>query len=297
MHPHVPGDGRECVATLASAVKVRAEDGRRVVGCDIHGFIADLPQGRSTRSFTSDDASGSTSQAAAIVEAIEAGATALLLDEDTSATNFMLRDARMQALVSREREPITPFVDRVRELYEGQGVSTVLVMGGCGDYFDVADQVIEMAEYVPRDVTDAARRIASGAGPRRASDARAPLQASRPRVPVASSLDASKGRRDVKIAVRGTHQLGFGVHDVDLRALEQLVDPSQTRAIGHALAYAADRLMAPGVAIPQLLDAMEALFDEEGLEALTRRANLARPRRFELAAALSRLRTLRVEDA
>ncbi|MDJ0785720.1 MAG: ABC-ATPase domain-containing protein [Myxococcota bacterium] len=295
IHPHVPGDGREQVATLGSAVKVRAEDGRRVVGCDIHGFIADLPGGRSTRSFDSDDASGSTSQAAGIVEAIEAGASALLIDEDTSATNFMVRDARMQALVARDREPITPFVDRVRELWEGQGVSTVLVMGGSGDYFDVADTVIEMAEYVPRDVTRAAREIASRTATNRESDARRPLRPSIPRVPVAASVDPSKGRRDVHVEVRGLFELGFGTERVDLRALEQLVDPSQTRAIGHALAFAARRIMEPGRDVPEVLDALDALLDEDGLDALGARGDLARPRRFEIAAALSRLRSLRVE--
>ena len=164
VHPHVPGDGRERVATRSSAVKIRAEDGRGVTGCDISAFISDLPGGLGaaarTTDFHSDDASGSTSQAANIVEAFEAGSRLLLLDEDTSATNFMVRDARMQALVAPEREPITPFVDRVRELYDALGVSTVLVMGGSGDYFEVADTVIEMHAYRPRDVTAEAKRVA-----------------------------------------------------------------------------------------------------------------------------------------
>jgi predicted ABC-class ATPase len=293
VHPHVPGDGRELVATLPEAVKIRAEDGRRVVGCDIHGFIDDLPGSRSTRHFTSDDASGSTSQAANIIEAIEIGSDLLLLDEDTSATNFMVRDARMQALVHREHEPITPFVDRVRELHEAWNVSTVLVMGGCGDYFEAADTVIEMRSYVPRDVTQEARRIAAEQGASRRSESRAPLAAARPRTPEADSIDASRGRRDVKIDVRGMDGLGFGTQTIDLRAVEQLVDPSQVRAIGYAL-HAARRFMAPERALPEVLDALEAWLDAEGLEALDARSNLARPRRFEIAAALNRLRTLRV---
>ena len=160
VYPHVPGDGRELVVTDPRAVKVRAEDGRRVEGVDISPFIADLPGGRATTSFRSDDASGSTSQAASIVEALEVGARVLLLDEDSSATNFLIRDARMQELVAREHEPITPFVDRVRELHERLGVSTVQVMGGSGDYLDVADTVLLMKDFLPEDASEAARAIA-----------------------------------------------------------------------------------------------------------------------------------------
>ena len=293
--PHVPGDGRERVATLADAVKVRAEDGRRVVGCDIHAFIGELPGGRSTTGFTSDDASGSTSQAASIVEALEAGSNLLLLDEDTSATNFMIRDARMQALVAPDHEPITPFIDRARELHETLGVSTVLVMGGSGDYFDIADTVIEMRAYAPHDATEAARRIASEHPTRRRREVRAPLVPAPPRVPRKGSLDPSRGRRDVKIAVRDTDLLGFGRETIDLRAVEPLIEPSQTRAIGYAL-VAARRFMDEGRTFPEILDALDAWIDDHGVGALDPAANLARPRRYEIAAALSRLRSLDVVE-
>ena len=109
VYPHIPSDGRELVVTSPDAVKIRAEDGRRVEQVDISGFIRHLPKGGSTKTFSTDDASGSTSQAASILEALEMGARVLLLDEDTSATNFMVRDARMQALVKKGHEPITPF--------------------------------------------------------------------------------------------------------------------------------------------------------------------------------------------
>ena len=296
VHPHIAGDGRERVATARSATKIRAEDGRRVVGTDISGFVAELPGGRSTRAFESDDASGSTSQAANIAEALEAGARVLLLDEDTSATNFMVRDARMQALVHPDAEPITPFVDRVRELWEHHGVSTVLVMGGSGDYFDVADTVIEMRAFVPHDVTGEARRIAQERPTGRRNEARTHKLALPSRVPLAASLDPAKGRRDVKIEVRGTHELGFGATRVDLRAVEQLIDPSQVRALGWAWAFAARHLMGPGVTLGQVLDALEECFDTDGLEHVAPAGtDLARPRRHELAAALNRLRTLRLE--
>src|SRR5699024_4096472 len=147
----------------------RAEDGRCVAGVDISPFISGLPSGTDTRSFSTTNASGSTSQAASLVEAVDAGASALLIDEDTSATNFMIRDERMRRLIPAEREPITPFVDRIRPLHTERGVSTVLVAGGSGAFFDVADQVIALDEYVVRDVTARAHELA-GAAARDAGD-------------------------------------------------------------------------------------------------------------------------------
>ena len=303
VHPHVPDDGRELVVTESGAVKIRAEDGRRVEACDISSFIDDLPQGRSTERFASDDASGSTSQAANIVEALELGATTLLLDEDTSATNFMVRDARMQSLVHRDHEPITPFVDRVRELHQRLGISTVLVMGGCGDYFDVADTVIEMREYLPIDVTAKAKSVAASQPTRRQVEVRRPLAAVAGRVPIAKSLDPSRGRREVKIDAKGIDLLFFGSERIDLRGLEQLVDLSQTRAVGYAIELARERFMREGSTLAQVMDAVERTLDEEGLEVLDpfRRGerhpgNFARPRRFEIGATLNRLRTLRIDS-
>ncbi len=296
VRPHPPGDGRELVASLPGAVKIRAEDGRSVVGCDIHGFIDGLPGGRSTHAFSSADASGSTSQAAAIVEALEAGARLLLIDEDSSATNFMVRDARMQALVAGEREPITPFVDRVRELYERFGVSTVLVMGGSGDYFDAADTVIEMREYRAFDVGKAARRIAEAMPGKRKRETRAPLAAAAPRAPAPESIDPGYGKRARRIEARGLNEVVFGAQVIDLRGVEQLVEPAEVRAVGYALATAR-RFMGQGRSVADVLDALEALLDEDGLDALDKAAGLARPRRFEISAALMRLRTLRFANA
>ncbi len=231
VYPHVPGDGREYIVTARDAVKIRTEDGRRVENVDISGFITNLPFGRNTQSFRSEDASGSTSQAANIVEALEIGATLLLLDEDTSATNFMVRDARMQALVHRESEPITPFLERVRELRERLGVSTVLVMGGCGDYFDEADHVIMMSEYQPADMTVESRQIAARQPTQRKAERIGEFPAAHRRVPRANSFNASRGRRDVKIDVHDLSRIQFGRESIDLRALEQLVDPSQTSGV------------------------------------------------------------------
>jgi len=304
VYPHVPEDGREWVVTDPGALKVRAEDGRRVERVDIGAFIGDLPGGRSTRAFRSDDASGSTSQAASIVEGLEAGATALLLDEDTCATNFMVRDARMQELVAKRDEPITPFVDRVRELYERLGISTVLVMGGSGDYFEAADTVVAMRAYEPEVVTERAREIARRHATGRRREAPAPMEPPTPRTPDPGSLDASRGRREVKIDAKTLWEVGFGRERVDLRGVDQLVDRSQTRAVGQALYALRERFA--GRPLPEALDGLESLLDAEGVDVLDpfRRGegdgrhpgNLARPRRLEVAAALNRLRSLRVQS-
>jgi predicted ABC-class ATPase len=284
-------------------VKIRAEDGRRVERVGIGAFIQDLPEGRSTAAFSSEDASGSTSQASNIVEALEAGAGGLLLDEDTSATNFMLRDARMQALVSREDEPITPFVERVRELYDTLGVSTVLVMGGCGDYFDVADCVIMLRAFRPSDVTEAARAVAADRPTGRRVETASELAGITQRIPLPGSFDASRGRRQVKIDARGVDHIRFGEEDIDLRSVEQLVDPSQTRAVGHAIHLAARRFVDGEATLREVIDRLEEFFDREGLDALDpfyrperHPGNFARPRRFEIAAAINRLRSLRTKQ-
>jgi len=301
VYPHVPGDGREWVVSERSLAKIRAEDGRRVEQVDISAFVSDLPQGRSTTRFSSDDASGSTSQAANIVEAIEAGASGLLLDEDTSATNFMVRDARMQALVAKEHEPITPFLERVRELHDRFDVSTVLVMGGCGDYFEVADTVIAMREFRAEEATSEARSIAAASPTGRHVEAAAPFAAITERVPERSSFDPSRGRREVKIDAKARDLVLFGTETIDLRCVEQLVDRSQARAVGHALHLAATRFMDGKATLREVVHRIERLFDAEGLDALDphRRAghhpgNFARPRPLEVAAAINRLRTLRM---
>jgi predicted ABC-class ATPase len=303
VYPHVPGDGREYVVTSRDAVKIRAEDGRRVEKVDISPFISDLPYGRSTTAFSTDDASGSTSQAANIVEALEVGAKVLLLDEDTSATNFMIRDARMQSLVAKAHEPITPFVDRVRELYERLGVSTVLVMGGSGDYFDVADTVIMMRDYLPLDVTADAKRIAQSLVTQRKIETPQPLQSVACRSPLPSSFDPSRGRREVKIDAKAVDLILFGSDPIDLRFVEQLVDFSQTRAIGYAIHHAVENFMDGKARLRDVVDALEKLFNERDLDALApfRRndehpGNFARPRRYEIAAAINRLRTVRMRQ-
>lgn len=303
VYPHVPGDGREYVVTGRDAVKIRAEDGRRIEHVDISPFIATLPYGGTTTAFSTDNASGSTSQAANIVEALEVGASGLLLDEDTSATNFMVRDARMQALVRKQDEPITPFVDRVRELYDRQGISTVLVMGGCGDYFDTADTVILLRDFLPVDVTADAKRIAREADTHRQVETAAPMAVPAARIPLAQSLDPSRGRRAVKIDAKAVDLLVFGSDSIDLSGVEQLVDLSQTRAVGYAIHHVTESFVNGKTTLREAVEEMDRVFDRHAIDLLNpfsrdgeHPGNFARPRKHEIAAAINRLRSVQMSQ-
>lgn len=297
VYAHIPGDGRELVVTRSDAVKIRAEDGRRVEKVNISPFISNLPFGIDTNAFSTDNASGSTSQAANIVEALEAGSRLLLIDEDTSATNFMIRDEMMRQLITRDREPITPFIDQVRNLFREHGVSTVLVMGGSGDYFAAADTVIAMDSYRPEVVTRQAQELAAG---RRQPDAAAGFGPLTARAPLARGIDPYRGSR-LKVSARGLDSLVFGKQDVDLSFVEQLVDPSQTRAIGALLLRGRQRGHFNGETVTAAaLDHLFADIEQEGLDILAGEkdfagahpGDFARPRPHEVAAALNRLRNL-----
>ena len=300
VYDHLPGDGRERCVSAEELVSVRAEDGRAVRGVCLTPFIGALPLGRDTSFFDSDDASGSTSQAAAIVEALEAGATGLLIDEDTAATNFMIRDARMRRLVPGEHEPITPFIDRVRQLWEERGVSSVLVVGGAGDYLDVADSVIRMDAYQPRDVTARAREVAA-AQPLGDAAPRAPgaWPTGAPRVPLPESLDPRRGRRPERVRAVKTRAIEFGHEEIDVSLLYQLVDAAQCRMIGDLLLRLTRGLCDGRRDLPRILAALDADLHAHGLDSLAQAGfgDRARPRRFEVAAALNRLRSLRVARA
>ncbi len=297
-YDHIEGDGREHAVTVPSAVKVRAEDGRAITSVDISNFITDLPRGEDTAHFSTANASGSTSQAAAIAEALEVGATALLVDEDTSATNFMIRDARMQALIADTDEPITPFIDRARQLYAELGVSTVLVVGGAGDYFDVADTVIGMRRYLPEDLTAAARDV----GARFRTDRRhegGPWTPIRERRLEPASIDARKGRKSVSIKVQAPTRVLFGTEELDLGALEQIVEEGQVRAIGQAMVHAANRWLDGRRTLRAALESLMKDVREGGLAAIDSRqvGDYAEFRIYELAAALGRLRSLRTRGS
>ncbi|UCG12448.1 MAG: ABC-ATPase domain-containing protein [Deltaproteobacteria bacterium] len=299
VYNHIPGDGRERCVTVSDAVKIRAEDGRNIETVDISPFINNLPYGKDTTSFSTPNASGSTSQAANIIEMLEVGATALFIDEDTSATNFMIRDRRMQLMVAKEKEPITPLIDKIRLLCSERGVSTVLVVGGSGDYFDVADTVIGMEEYVPKELTAEARRIVTEVKTQRSSEGGVSFGDVRDRIPMAASIDASRGKREVKITTQGTRGIGFGTNTIDLTALEQLVSPSQTLAVAKSLVYLRNNYMNGLRPVRELMAMLERDLTVQGLDVLSKRSSgeYALPRRLEVAGALNRLRSLRAKYA
>ena len=296
VYPHIPGDGREYVVTLPSAVKIRAEDGRSIEKVDISPFINHLPQGKDTGRFSTENASGSTSQAANIIEALEMGSKLLLIDEDTSATNFMVRDERMQELVTKDKEPITPFVDKVKKLYNDLGVSTILVMGGSGDYFDIADTVIMMDNYQPRCVTYRAKEIALKHTSRRMDEGGASFGKITPRQPLSHSFDASRGRREVKIDAKSTRTILYGPTTIDLSYLEQLVDPSQTRTIGLMIHYYSEHYLEKTQNLREGLTKLMEDVQEKGFDILLpyKVGNLAMPRIYELAGAINRMRTFKI---
>ena len=296
VYDHVAGDGREYVITDRTAVKIRAEDGRSIRRTDISMFINGLPNGKDTVSFVTEDASGSTSQAANVVESLEAGTSLLLIDEDTSATNFMVRDELMQRVIRRDMEPITPFIERVRELYESYGVSTVLVAGSSGAYFHVADTVIQMDRYVPRDITALAKAEA-GNFPIRVDP---PKPAAPPRFDrrPQPSLSFSGGDR-IKIKALPREGVMVNKEIIDLRYVEQLVDSEQLTALGYCVVYALRNLLDGRRDLRRVTDELEAAIDRGTLAALCGDRSgvpgLARPRRQEILACLNRCRGLRIQ--
>ncbi len=300
VYNHLPGDGREFAVAIPEAVKIRAEDGRRVEKVNISPFIQNLPYGEDTSRFSTDNASGSTSQASNIIEALEVGAKLLLIDEDTSATNFMIRDVRMQKLVARDKEPITPFIDKVKLLYRDLGVSSIIILGGSGDYFDVADTILMMNEYEPYEVTDKAREIAEEYQTHRQAEGGANFGEVTPRIPIPNSLNPSRGRRD-KVQAKGLNTILFGRDAIDLQYVPQIVDYSQTRAIGSAIYYALDRYIDGHKVLKQIVTEIMSDIETRGLDILSpfkgqHPGDYAKPRPFEIATAINRLRTLRVKQ-
>ncbi len=298
IYNHIPGDGRECVVTSAGAVKIRAADGRQITGTDISPFIGALPMGRDTRAFSTANASGSTSQAANIVEAVEAGADMLLVDEDTSATNFMIRDVRMQRLVAKHQEPITPFVDKVRQLYADYGVSTVLVMGGSGDYFSVADHVIQMAAYRPLNVTAAAKEAAAWGADRRQQEGGEVFGPIGCRMPLPDGISPRLPSGKMKITAPRLREMRIGNRTVDLSDVAQLVEPAQTLAMGFAVHYAV-RYMDGRCSMKDVAARVLSDIAMDGLDVIVPyiRGDLACFRALELIAAINRMRLLRVRQA
>lgn len=290
VYNHVAGDGRELVITDDSAVKIRAEDGRSVKKADIRLFINNLPNGKDTQKFFTEDASGSTSQAANVVEAIEAHASALLMDEDTSATNFMVRDELMQRVVHRDEEPITPFVERVRQLYEDKGISTILVAGSSGSYFHKADCIIQMNYYKPLEITAHAKEEAK-AFPLPAADVPEFISPDCDRVMKPDKKFAADGR--IKTKTMGTDGLMINRDTIDMRYVEQLVDSEQLTALAQLVKYARIHLADGKRTLSDIAEELNKSLEKNGFYKICGEhvpGNLAVPRKQEIYACLNRYR-------
>ncbi len=298
VYDHVAGDGREYVITRSSALKIRAEDGRKITNTDVSLFIYHLPNGRDTVRFSTLDASGSTSQAANIIEGIESGSRVLLIDEDTSAANLMARDGLMRLAIAPDKEPITPFLERVSDLYKKAGVSVILVVGSCGDYFHVADKVLQMDAYRALDITDRTRALLEGRpGVDPAPDFRLP--ADRRTLPIAGAVQTRRNYRGsgtvqerLKVRRLGKTAFSLGGEDLDLRYVEQLVDGEQTQALACILRYVRERWTGQQVNVREVVDQVERILETEGLAGIcgdrTVPSGLAMPRRQEIFACLNR---------
>jgi predicted ABC-class ATPase len=299
VYDHIAGDGRELVITDASAFKLRAEDGRSVTGVDISPFIKNLPNRKDTVHFSTEDASGSTSQAANLMEALESGSSLILIDEDTSATNFMVRDRLMAQVITPGEEPITPFISRVRGMYEDLGVSSVIVAGSSGAFFHMADTIIQMKEYVPIDITQKAKEAAAAyedRGAEDADDARKFPPFNRKRCP---GPDMALRKEDrIKMKAMGTSEISICKENVELRYLEQLKDQEQSMALAYLLKYAQLKMMDGRKDLRQIGDLLEEQLNGSGLESLFERGDvssqLARPRKQEILACINRYRKLKI---
>lgn len=293
VYNHIEGDGREYVITDDTAFKLRAEDGRSISGVDISPFIKNLPNGKDTVHFSTEDASGSTSQAANLMEAAESGSRLLLIDEDTSATNFMIRDQLMSQVITPFEEPITPFISRVRSLYTDLGISTVIVAGSSGSYFHVADRVIQMKEYVPYDITRKAKQAAE-AFPSMTGEKEPFPSFTKRRVPKPDPAIQKEDR--VKLKAMGTSELMLSRECVELRYLEQLKDQEQTLALAYLLRYVEKKLFDGKKSLEEIGMLLEKQLREQGMESLFERgetiASLARPRKQEIMACINRYRRL-----
>ncbi|AIY83535.1 putative ATPase of the ABC class family protein [Clostridium baratii str. Sullivan] len=297
VYNHIEGDGREYVIADSTSMKVRAEDGRSIIKDDISLFINNLPNGKDTKKFISENASGSTSQAANIAEAIESNTNLLLIDEDTSATNFMIRDDVMQSLVSNEEEPITPFIELVRAIYEEKDISTIIVVGSSGEYFDIADTVIQMDNYEPKDVTLKAKELSTGAILNRIKNRDIKVNIDFDRKVLKGSIE--KGPKGVKIKTLGIDGLSINKEDINLRSVEQIVDREQVASIGNMMKWAEDKIINNNLT---LIEVTDRILDEVKAKGLLQMSgmkggsgSLALPRKQEIMAAFNRYRKLKIK--
>ena len=295
VYNHIFGDGREYVITDDTAVKLRAEDGRSIQKTDISMFINDLPNGKDTVGFYTEDASGSTSQAANVIEGIEAGTSLFLIDEDTSATNFMIRDELMQRVIHRDMEPITPFIERIREMYEEYGISTIIVAGSSGAYFHIADQIIQMDRYIPKDITALAKQEAEKF-PAISSPEQKAKKPDFNRCPRPDK--AFRGNERIKMKTMGKEAVMINRDTIDLRYVEQVTDSEQVAALGYCVRYAQRHLLDGKKNLQQIVSELQEVMEKKSLAAICENSSsiacMAMPRKQEIFACFDRYRGLKL---
>ena len=296
IYNHVPGDGRERVISVPDIVHVAAETGRSVQKVNVSAFVRKLQNGEATE-YSVDEADPCSAQATATLEAIEIGARALLFDESDSAASFLTRDSRLDALLPQRSTHVVPLAARARQLADELGISIVVAgSAAVAEFISVADTVLRIENHTIYDVTNEAKTLDAGqlTVSDDAADAEVVLEQNRWVVP--SSIEPSKGTRDQFIEAESLDLLRFGNSVVGLQDVTQLADRHQTSTIGLILYYAKLRYMDEGRPMREIMDLIDRDLGTEGLECLSRdlRGDLARPRRYEIAAALNRLPSLRI---
>jgi predicted ABC-class ATPase len=296
VYNHVPGDGREHVVTVSDAVQVAVDYGRSIQEVNLTPFCTEA-DGCDPSSYSTSSADAFLSQAAATIEALEVGARVLVVDEHSSAPAFLTTDARVSQLLGET--PRASLAQRARQMVDELGVS--IVVGGenlVAEYIPVADTVLKVEDYQVTDITDKAKALNLEVPPE-APAVNLESMLARSRWIMPSSIDASVGRLDQVIDAIDEATIQFGRSTIELDGVQQVADDSQLLTIGLLLYYAKLRYMQEGYPLREMLDMIDRDLSSEGLGTISRdpRGDLARPRRYELAAALNRLRTFRVSHA
>ncbi|MDF7807841.1 ABC-ATPase domain-containing protein [Pontiellaceae bacterium B12219] len=295
IYNHVPGDGREHVVTVADAVSIRAEVGRSIQQVDISAFASELLDGGNAASYSTKSAGSFTSQAASTVEALEAGARVLLYDEHSSSSTFLSSDTRVASLLGKSSR--NTLAARARQMVDELGISMVVAGSSLvAEFIPIADKILKIENFCISDITEEAKALNIVAPAPVNDTVNLSTMLSRSRWVMPSSIDPSIGREDLVIETDEVDFLQFGRSLVDLDAVRQIADADQARAIGFVLYYAKLRYMDEGYPMREILDLVDRDLSNEGLNALVRdiRGDLARPRRYEVAAAINRLPAFRV---
>lgn len=295
IYNHIPGDGRETVVTVADAVNIRSEVGRCVQNVDISAFASELPDGGNPAAYSTVSAGSFTSQAASTVEALEAGARVLLFDEHSSSSTFLSSDTRVSPLLGASSR--NTLAARARQIVDELGISIVVAGSSLvAEFIPIADKILKVENFCISDITEEAKALEIV--PSSVANDTATLSSllSRSRWVMPSSIDPSVGREDLVICTDDQSYIQFGRSIVDLSEIRQIADVDQARAIGFVLYYAKLRYMDEGYPVREILDLVDRDLSNEGLNALASdlRGDFARPRRYEVAAALNRLPAFRV---